>query len=401
MKPLVRVVLSLVAIIFLVTYKPRRAKAADYEDVSWLNRIELSPTRPRNRWSQETPGMEQGRRVASVKREERRQRRDEVIIEQSIKTVNAGLRRFRTRISKYSVEERWRGKGLSHSNHMRLELRKAKRMVSRIHPRLLERDPLAFPAFAECPPALPLYHEYYFEKQHQVVLDEIKSWTPQSRANQIMQFDDLAGDEVRSTAPRGVTMLPDMGEIRTNPRGPEPTREERLGGTILVDEEERVRFLRDKIEREPTTPLPISIVYATSRDMDSQRQLARSIKLIEQIVEEGADGEPGLLPLATERFIQAQNCRLGFHKLRRYAEMSYMAYMAHPASTADSLVKLSWTENGSLMKGDIPVHWIHRKAYDIACIAEKDQRLYKTLRDKTHEAAFDARLTDIPSLVYW
>jgi hypothetical protein len=370
-------------VIFFILFKPKIAKASDLEDLTWLNRIAISPPRLRDRWAQETPGMEQGRRVAAVKREQRRQRQDEALAEQCVEELIVRERRLRTRIMKYSVDERWRGEGLNHRQHVLQEMIKARQMVSRIHPRLLEPYP-------------PLFAQMDFETQHQVTLDTIKNWTSQSRDSEIMVFGDDVGDPIRPNL-LGYTMR-DMGESGTSSRGPEPTREERFAGTIFVDEEERVHFLRDKIEREPSNyRLPDLLVYATARDLDSQRQLARSIKSIQQIVEQGADGEPDLIVLATTRFAQAQTCRISSYRAKRSHEILFMALPV--CTNMQQRVQISYTDYGMPMTGSSPVGM---EAYRRDLEANADQKYYYTLRNKAHEAIADAHLNDLPGFqIIW
>ena len=370
-----------IIIIFFVLFKPKTAKAFDGEDLNFLQRIELSPPR-RNKWSQETPGMEKGRRMAAMKKEQRRQRQDEALAEQCVEKLIVNEKHMRTRITKFSVDERWRGKGLNHDKGVQRDLLKARKMVSRIDPQLLKSGPWA--------------SNVSFEEQHEIALNEIRGWTSQSRWNEIMVFSDDVEDPMdRSMG----CMLTTMDGTGTGRRGQEPTIEERLAGTIFVDEEARVRFYRDKIEREPTYRLPDPLVYSIVQNVDAKRQLARSIKFIEQIVEEGADNEPPLVRSAINRFTQAQKCVITTHRAKRAQEILFMALPLADSSNLQDLVLLSWTKNSMLMKGSSRVAI---KANLIGCEADADQKFYNTLRNKTHEAAVEAKLNDPPgSQIVW
>jgi hypothetical protein len=371
-----------IIVIFFVLFKPKTAKAFDVEDLNFLQRIELSPPR-RNKWSQETPGMEKGRQVASMKKEQRRQRQDEALAEYYADMLGADMRRHETRKSKFpNVDQRWKGEGLSHDKSVQRDLLKARKMVSRIDPQLLKSGPWA--------------SNVSFEEQHEIALNEIRGWTSQSRWNEIMVFSDDVEDPMdRSMG----CMLTTMDGTGTGRRGQEPTIEERLAGTIFVDEEARVRFYRDKIEREPTYRLPDPLVYSIVQNVDAKRQLARSIKFIEQIVEEGADNEPPLVRSAINRFTQAQKCVITTHRAKRAQEILFMALPLADSSNLQDLVLLSWTKNSMLMKGSSRVAI---KANLIGCEADADQKFYNTLRNKTHEAAVEAKLNDPPgSQIVW
>ena len=370
-----------IIVIFFVLFKPKTAKAFDVEDLNFLQRIELSPPR-RNKWSQETPGMEKGRQVASMKKEQRRQRQDEALAEYYADMLGADMRRHETRKSKFpNVDQRWKGEGLSHDKSVQRDLLKARKMVSRIDPQLLKSGPWA--------------SNVSFEEQHEIALNEIRGWTPQSRASDIMVFHDTVEDPIAK--PVGLTVMDEPG---TRPRGRELTIQERFAGTICVDEAVRVRFLRDWIdwmERQPTTVrLPYYLVYSITRDLDSKCQLARSIKFIEHIVEAGADGETRLVTLATARFRQAQIFRKSSHRAKRTSEILSMSL---PLTTHRDFRRLSWTtRDGAVGKTESQVF---RQALHEDLMAEKDKKYYKNLHDQTHHAFVNANLHLVPGVISW